>query len=92
MANSILGRAFLVGVFAGSVAIVVALLMSCNSPAKVHTSNFRLMCWLPNGEVFYNGTASRVEARGGGLTFVPDIGPQTGMIINTTNACTWAQL
>jgi len=93
MQNSILGRALIVGGIIAAACFFVFLSVPWNSKPSPHAqSKFRLMCWLPNGEVFYNGTASKVIAQGWGLTFVPDVGPQAGMVINTTNACTWAKL
>lgn len=66
-------------------------LLGCNSTSPGQGS-YRLMCWLPNGEVFYDGTADGVETIGSGVRFIPDQGPQTGKRIMTTNACTWAKL
>lgn len=93
MENSVLGRAVLVvGTIAAAMIVFAVLLSSCNTKQKVHTSSYRLMCWLPNGEIFYNGTSSMVKSTPEGIEFVPDVGPQTGMYIHTTNSCTWAKL
>jgi hypothetical protein len=93
MVKGILGRAVLFGLIpVVMTCLFVGLMSSCNTNKKIHVGSYRLMCWLPNGEIFYNGTASELDAQGWGLTFVPDIGPQAGMTIYTTNACTWAKL
>lgn len=55
-------------------------------------TKYRLMCWLPNGVAFYDGTATKLDPRKGWTQFVPNEGPQAGQRINTTCPCTWMKL
>lgn len=55
-------------------------------------SGVRLACQATNGQLFYDGLADSVSADSGVVSFVPAVGPQAGIKINTTFPCTWAKL
>lgn len=52
---------------------------------------YRIMCWFPDGQPFYDGFSPVVEATDSYTAFMPMTGPQVGMKIYTTNPCTWGE-
>lgn len=59
---------------------------------SMNEKTYRIMCWLPDGQIFYNGHSPFVETYHSYVAFLSDNGPQTGLKVFTTNSCTWAKV